>query len=367
MLKILIVEDLEDKIKDISTAISLVAQKFNFEIECVSDYISAIDYLQLGEYDLLILDLNFPRKVGEKITPDLGFKLNNDIDINKNLHAPRYITYLTQYSFQLEKMNLIWPIISYDKSNKDWSNKLQTIIKHIIKAKSFINQNLLPNVFVEGYSDKIILEAAIHVFYPDLLTKLRIRTAKSAGVNWITNQIISWAHALNKMKDKPDEYLISLGLYDHDDASKKALEKLRTRMEKEIAPNKTFRILKHSLDYAIELREFKKNGYLLPISIEEMVDYSAWEYASQQGWLLKEMKKITSKSNEQVIDQSLIKLDKVDKLQLYLYKFNDDHKQDFAKYIASLPDENKIVLLKNFKKLIEDICIKIKIELQLVK
>ena len=93
-----------------------------------------------------------------------------------------------------------------------------------------------------------------------------------------------------------------------------------------------------------------------------MFEISYWKYAHSQSWLELRNKPenfLTDPKNwnsfETPLKDYLSKLGLDDDEKLYLHCVNDNHKDDFAKYILNLTPDEKKIALKPFEKLVEDL------------
>lgn len=366
MLNILIVDDSNDKIADIVSVISEIPEKVN--IDTVIDVISAQLKTKEIKYDLMIVDLMLPFRKGDEPTKDGGKILLSEIERQKGLLSPKYIIGMTQYSSYLDNFSELWKCLLYSPSESMWRDTLKRLIKHIIisnDAEISQDDDVKPTLFVEGESDKEIILAALSIFKPERHEKIKVKTSKSAGAKWVSNQIIAWAHLLQK---NTDSYVQAIGLFDGDQAGIDAKQEINRIIKPSSAQAKTYSTLSLSPTYAKEIRKLYQNGVIIPITLEEMFNPSYWQVANLKGWLEKRNQSdITLKDpkNWDKLNMSLLEhlkgLGLSEEEEIYLNKFKLESKEDFCKYILALPDDEKKLSLHNFEDLVNEICLKLKV------
>lgn len=359
MLKILLVDDSNDKVVNIIKTIREVSEKIIVEI--VTDFISAQKQLISFRYDLLILDIHIPIREGEQPNTDNGKNLLNEINRKTSINSPYYIISLTQYHDECFNLSDVWQTVNYIPESIDWKYPLVNLIKHIIKCNISNNDSSpsKPTIFLEGKTDEKILTEAIRLFKPELLSRITIRSEKSAGASWVARQIIVWSHTLIREDSK---YVKCIGLLDGDYAGKQAQEEINRVIKNDSAQSQTFRLFKLSTNYARHIISIKQKGLDLPVTLEEMFEHEIWEYAQKQSWIEKRTNPENLLTNpdkwnkfETSLKDYIQSLNLDDKEILYLSCVKDDCKALFANYILSLPESEKTKALNCFGKLIEEI------------
>lgn len=176
MIKILIVDDLQDKREKILKAIldnHDIAEKNVIQANCVNE---AKKILYQEYFDLMILDLVLPVEEGGESNAKNATGLLNNIEINPSIHPPIHIVGISGYKDQVEEHNQefsqkLWNLIDYEENSSTWADQLQSIIFHLVKIRqqfisaSFANQseviidyldnNSLPNTLI-GFNWKKI-------------------------------------------------------------------------------------------------------------------------------------------------------------------------------------------------------------------
>ncbi len=137
-MKILIVDDSVNKIKDIYNVLISINGVKESDIDHCIDVMSAKAKLRLQRFDLLILDLNMPEEITRDSSKQSGFSFIDDI-INTSLYnIPNDICILTEYvdlQDECKKRNLdyYFPIITYSATSKEWEDKIKARVNYILK------------------------------------------------------------------------------------------------------------------------------------------------------------------------------------------------------------------------------------------
>jgi CheY-like chemotaxis protein len=360
-MRILIVDDSIVKISELTKVI--VGSWSDAQINSTNSIQNTIELInESARYDLLIVDVELPLRIEDIPKKNGGQILLSEIErkIESN-KTPRYIVGFTQYGDLSDALSDIWRTVIYDPSTSGWSISISKLLNHISKITFGENlSEVLPTLFVEGVTDKIILQKALEYFYPDKQSLFNISTAENAGANWVASQIAIWAISLKKDCNK--NYIQSLGLLDSDEAGNKAKLNIAERIVTENEQS-TFKILQLSPSYNKELIEFYKHGCKIEIEIESLFNSKILNKAKEFGWL--EHRRNTFIENpknwKQYEHTSLGYVESLginEELHCHVMKVKVQHKKEFTNYVNTLPKEQFI----NFKKLLEDIFDKLGIE-----
>jgi nucleoside phosphorylase/CheY-like chemotaxis protein len=138
MIKILIVDDNAQKVKNIRQAIEKVTEVTQLDIE--TDLVNARRHLQANQYDLLILDLSIPNRMGDECNPENGLNFLSEINSSIRIVKPSMIIGLSAYSeyvqvYKERFLNELWALIEYKESSTDWERKIINKIDYIIQVK----------------------------------------------------------------------------------------------------------------------------------------------------------------------------------------------------------------------------------------
>lgn len=148
MLKILIVEDNNDKLRCIVKCLSSVRGISVEDIAFQPDAISAKRLLRENKYDLLIVDIAIPDRIDQPPSMDGGIRLLQEITERSGFRMPDHIIGLTgfaelhqaaQASFGAKS----WRVIQYDPASDDWETQVRARAEHIVACRMSSN-GLLP-------------------------------------------------------------------------------------------------------------------------------------------------------------------------------------------------------------------------------
>jgi nucleoside phosphorylase/CheY-like chemotaxis protein len=139
MIQVLIIDDNLNKIKILRNLLDKNSGIKGYDV--AQDVIDAKRYLQSNFYDLVILDLKIPKRVGDDPFPENCINLLKELNQGDRLVKPSNIIGLTEYDdlknqYQIEFENFLWLIILYESNSILWEKQLKTKIEYLIKAKS---------------------------------------------------------------------------------------------------------------------------------------------------------------------------------------------------------------------------------------
>lgn len=357
-MNILIVDDSIDKIVKIVSVIKEVSSDIN--IDTVTDSYRAQLKLKTIKYDLLVVDLFLPIRMGEPPRQDGGELLLKEIKRKKTLILPSLIVGITQYEEFQSDFSSIWKLLIFNK--ECWCDDLKEIVEHAKRSREYKSEDVIvkPTIFVEGESDLEILKESISLFKPEIIDKIRIKSEKSAGASWVANQIVIWALTLNK-SNGGNQLIKSIGLLDGDKAGNEASNEINRIVRSDSIKANSFKIFKLKPDYAKDIIPLYKNGLLIPITLEELYSISFWEYAETKDWLenrsnpdllLKDPKKWDKMS--QSLGDFIHSLGLSESELRFMKSFKLSSKEKAVKFILSQPEVKKKEILKNFECLLEE-------------
>ncbi|MFK7949473.1 MAG: AAA family ATPase [Saprospiraceae bacterium] len=213
-----------------------------------------------------------------------------------------------------------------------------------------------PTLFVEGLTDKNILDKATQLFFPKKQGIFTIKSKESAGHLWVKDMLVSWIASRRISK--------VAGLFDNDEAEKSCtatnniIENLYKDREEKI---KSFRLAKFKHQ---NLREIHRKGVLIPFGLEEIYSNTILKYANENSFcevdirddfpmdskpIGKELRK-SGKGYDDFIKDKL-----TDDELIYMYKVDSNKKKDLSKYILSLDEQLQKEALANFEPLIKSV------------
>lgn len=211
-----------------------------------------------------------------------------------------------------------------------------------------ISKNGRPVLFVEGESDKIVIEKAIQLFHPEDTDKIEVRTKVSgAGYRYVIDMLSAWrAHH----KHHP-EGSKAAGLLDSDASESRAHW---NKQEGNVDSAKCFEYPKTPL-----LIEIVKAGFRVPTTLETLYEPAVWERAQLKGDLQKREKvKVFPRDKIDSIIEGKTKAASLVKPNWELlvnYDFDPESKVKTARYVSKLEDQCARALLCNFEKILEDV------------
>jgi nucleoside phosphorylase len=145
MIRILIADDNDHKIKKIREVIDNIPEIEEYDIAI--DLVTAKKYLSTNHYDLLVLDLNMPNRIGDDPMPTNGANFLLELDRSSRLIKPAYIIGLSAYDNYIEDYQTkfddhLWGLVKYDELSDSWSNKLVKKINYLIQSKRDLSVNI---------------------------------------------------------------------------------------------------------------------------------------------------------------------------------------------------------------------------------
>jgi nucleoside phosphorylase/CheY-like chemotaxis protein len=137
MIRILIVEDSADKLREIVKEILKDSRLSENNIEFSNNSKDAKKKLASERFDLLILDMNLPKTMGTDALHLEGVEVLNFIKNNNRAIPPGYIVGLTAYAEELkdaesEFNSFVFKLIKFSHSNSSWKVQLSSAIKYLV-------------------------------------------------------------------------------------------------------------------------------------------------------------------------------------------------------------------------------------------
>ncbi len=371
MISILIVDDDLNKISSIISSVHK-HYKDQVEIKQASNVQEALEVLQNNEFHLLITDLLMPLRIGESPVEKGGENLIKEIyKGNNKVNTPIYIVGLTQFDNVKHNFSAVWKVWNYDSSNEDWKIRLRDLVFHISRVNSKIIKEKNETLFVEGPTDKDILNTSFDLFFKNEKKGVTIETISfGGGAKWVERQLIIWGKTLFWKDKEKTRYLKAVGLFDNDEAGNKSIESVRDQISANSAEHKTFSIIKLDRKYSKHLIPVYLEGLKIPITLEEMYAPFCWEFAKKQNWLVNRdlseaslIDPLSLRRTNGSLNEYVTSLPSYKNGNLYInFKIGDAYKTSLAKYIQNLDSELQKEALYAFKPLINDILIKLKIK-----
>lgn len=138
MINILIAEDNSIKVKNIRDILDKIPELGNYDIS--SDLISVKKNLSINHYDLLILDLNLPHRIGDDPLPENGGNFLSELDKGNRLIKPAHIIGLSAFDKSIESFkdkfdSQLWALIKYDATSNNWAQSITNKIIYLVNSK----------------------------------------------------------------------------------------------------------------------------------------------------------------------------------------------------------------------------------------
>ena len=99
----------------------------------------ALRHLEARAYDLVILDLQIPRRPGEDPIPDVGIELLDAIERRQTYLQPAFVIGLTAYDELADKARkafekYLWHVVKYRDDSKEWEAPIATVPDRLSRA-----------------------------------------------------------------------------------------------------------------------------------------------------------------------------------------------------------------------------------------
>jgi CheY-like chemotaxis protein len=146
-MKILIVDDSQDKIREIMMALLEVDGIKENMIEYSRETNDALQKTKDSEYDLLILDLNMPETILDENDENAGASFVDELLGVFTYNKPLDIVVLSAYDrfedkFIENKTHQGFKLLRYDETSIEWKNKLKAVAKYrLLYAEQKKNQD----------------------------------------------------------------------------------------------------------------------------------------------------------------------------------------------------------------------------------
>lgn len=155
---------------------------------------------------------------------------------------------------------------------------LEDKVRRREQARVDVQQLAMANqrkIFVEGDTDKLILDKAIAVFAPDRAAEINVVTKVGAGINYVVDMLRSWrSHA----KHHPNSHRAA-GLLDRDHEARQA------KNDWNAAEGNTESAKCFLLPTPPHIQPILQRGFRIPVVLECLYDEVAWNWAENQGHL----------------------------------------------------------------------------------
>ena len=139
-MRVLIVDDVGSKIDRIRTLTLEILEGEQFEIAVAQTANEAVRLLRDGHFDLLILDLNLPMRVGQLPKADAGLEILRAVRERSAIRRPRHIIGLSAYPelialHESEFAKETWFLLQYRDDSDEWAQLLGRKLLHIVESE----------------------------------------------------------------------------------------------------------------------------------------------------------------------------------------------------------------------------------------
>jgi predicted ATPase len=259
-----------------------------------------------------------------------------------------------QYQDIDERMGLMPLVAPYVTDAKKQYDELQ----EQLRFSREIAAHKVPTLFVEGETDKALIECALSLFRQSA-SQLEIFAGGPdyGSANALESRALAWI--LTMRHRAVDDRTRAMALFDQDETGSAARLKLSEDMKKLGIENiQQFKI--SQLGPPEGVKTLRQNGYLVPVDLECLYTDAIWALAEQRGWLedRQDFQKLIRKDLVQRMfetdENPLHDLTKTDGLRLRR-KFSNTGKLSAAAYVCKLNEEDRKRELQAFKPLVQEI------------
>lgn len=177
MIQVLVADDDTVKTSRIIDAIGIVLGE-EVRIQVARNLADAYAALAIAQYDLLILDLNMPRREGEPPRSRSGVEFLRSLSSKHDIRVPTSVVGLTAFDAlameqESEFADIMSVLLRYDSTTNAWATRLQTLLVRIARAKSEVAE--------EGYQTDLALVCAVRKVEMDAMLRLEASWKTEAG------------------------------------------------------------------------------------------------------------------------------------------------------------------------------------------
>ncbi|QCL76471.1 MULTISPECIES: response regulator [Agrobacterium] len=138
-MRILIVEDQAEKFGRVHTVLTQSGILKTDIVHAIA-LTQAYDYLCQDQFDLMLLDVNIPRRLGEIPVRGGGIELLRELARESELKRPNYIVGLTAFEDVVEEFgpafqDQLWSLVQYSESSDRWVSQLLVKVAYIEAVK----------------------------------------------------------------------------------------------------------------------------------------------------------------------------------------------------------------------------------------
>lgn len=147
MIKILIIDDIQEKVDALTTTLLKLYPEGAISIESAGTIAYGREKLQSSTYDLLILDMVLPELEGDEALRTAGARFLSEIYQNESIKTPLQIIGLTEYDtefseLQQEFKDKLWYLLFYSRTSDDWKEQLKTKVFQLGQYKKAVEDEV---------------------------------------------------------------------------------------------------------------------------------------------------------------------------------------------------------------------------------
>ncbi len=215
-----------------------------------------------------------------------------------------------------------------------------------------------PTIIVEGVTDKIIIEKAIKIFFPDCLKKINIKSPNDresgGGAQFVRNHLLIWDKWYNHNRDKKIHK--ACGVFDDDAEGVKEKEIFENQKSKENNFAQAIKYETKFVDTHFQALLQSPIKAIIPKILENLYSPDVWQIAKEKDWLQErknQLELVPQEIQNEVAtsDKTIADLCDKDELSIYItHEFKGFKKKDMAKHIANLGKQKSREHLELLKK-----------------
>lgn len=142
-LRVLIVEDSPFKYAEIMSVLSDAGINATTVVHAINAA-HALKAVSSEKFDLLLLDINIPRRLDTQATRGAGLEVLRELDRSDQRNNPSYVIGISEFSDAIEEFGSafderLWSIIRYQANSEEWRGQLSRKVRYICDARQSNN------------------------------------------------------------------------------------------------------------------------------------------------------------------------------------------------------------------------------------
>jgi nucleoside phosphorylase len=147
-MRVLIVEDELEKKRLVTEAVMSAVDMAYSRVSIAGDLIEAKQLLSNNKYELIILDINIPKRADMPVETGLGLELLDFIKNNNRAIKPTYVIGMSAYEdgaqAAVEEFNFpLWRFITFSYSDLSWQGDIKAVVE-------YLNESNIPPYKADG-------------------------------------------------------------------------------------------------------------------------------------------------------------------------------------------------------------------------